>query len=100
MGHTTLNDAQLEQALATLAGWSAEGGALSRTFVMERYADGLLLAGAVGALAEGMNHHPELVIGYKRVTVRFQTHDAGNAITQQDVDAARAVDALGYPRNA
>lgn len=52
----------------------------------------------IGAMAEGHNHHPELTIGYKKVRVAFTTHDAGNKISQKDVEIARAIDALPYPR--
>jgi pterin-4a-carbinolamine dehydratase len=30
--------------------------------------------------------------------VSFTTHDAGSKITQKDVDIAKAINALGYPR--
>jgi pterin-4a-carbinolamine dehydratase len=37
-------------------------------------------------------------ISWRKVTVQFNTHDAGGKVTAKDVRAARAVEALGYPR--
>ncbi len=57
----------------------------------------LAFAAAVGVTAEGLNHHPDLAIGWRKVTVSFTTHDAGNKLTEKDFAAAAAIDALGYP---
>ena len=45
-----------------------------------------------------MDHHPDLTIGYKKVKVSFTTHDAGSKVSAADVKAAKAVEALGYPK--
>ena len=56
------------------------------------------LATAIGTVCEGLNHHPDLLIGWRKVTVTLTTHDAGNKISHKDFDAALRIDALGYPR--
>lgn len=88
----------IKTALADLPGWSAENDMLTKTFTLDSYVSGLALATAAGTIAEGMNHHPDMTIGYKKVTISFTTHDAGSKITQKDVDAAAAIEALGFPR--
>ncbi len=98
MARTPLSPEQIDAALESLPGWARDGEMLSKTYTLPSYPAGLMFASAVGAISEKLDHHPEMVIGYKRVTVRFCTHDAGNIITQADVDAARAVEALGYPK--
>jgi 4a-hydroxytetrahydrobiopterin dehydratase len=98
MAAEPLSEAAVEAALKELNGWSVEGDALVKTFSLPSYAAGLMFATMIGAMAEGHNHHPELTIGYKKVRVAFTTHDAGNKISQKDVEIARAIDALPYPR--
>jgi pterin-4a-carbinolamine dehydratase len=39
-----------------------------------------------------------MLITWRKVAVRFNTHDAGGKITAKDLRAAQAVEALGYPR--
>mgnify|MGYP000159074007 CR=1 FL=1 len=43
--------------------------------------------------AEAVDHHPDIVINYKRVTLSFTTHSEGG-LTKKDFDGARAVDQL------
>lgn len=99
--YTPLTMTEIESALATLPNWFADGDiAISKTYNMPNYIAGVAFASAIAVLAEAHDHHPDMTIGYKKVTVRFSTHDAGNKITQKDVDIARAIEALGYPQSA
>ena len=51
-----------------------EGKQLERTFDFERYPDGLIFASRVGRLAEEQDHHPTIIIRYKKVTLEWNTH--------------------------
>lgn len=99
MASVPLTDIEIANALGGLPGWERDGDTLTRTVKFDTYLAGTAFASAVGVIAEGLDHHPDLHIGYKKVTVRFSTHDAGNKITAKDVAAARAVNALGYPKS-
>ena len=48
---------------------------------------------AVGRLAEEADHHPDIDIRWRTVTLTLVTHDAGG-LTRLDLDLAGAVDAL------
>jgi pterin-4a-carbinolamine dehydratase len=37
-------------------------------------------------VADGFDHHPDMAVGYKKVTLEFTTHSAGHKITQMDID--------------
>jgi 4a-hydroxytetrahydrobiopterin dehydratase len=93
---TPLTPAEISAALADLPGWSAEGDALQKTFHFEDYLAGVAFASAVGVVSEGLDHHPDLLIGWRKVTVRYNTHDAGSKVTAVDVKLAGAVEALPF----
>lgn len=93
-----LTDAAVIQALESLPGWERDGDRIVKTFKLSSYAAGLAFASAVGIVCDALDHHPDLYIGYKKVEIRFTTHDAGSKISQKDIDAARRIEALGYPR--
>ena len=93
-----LSDGEISAGLDKLNGWTRDGDALVKEFRFNNYLAGLAFASAVGVIAEGLNHHPDLEIGWRRVGVSFTTHDAGSKITAKDLAAAEAIDALGYPR--
>jgi 4a-hydroxytetrahydrobiopterin dehydratase len=94
-----LTDAEVNDRLETLSGWERDGDKLARTFKLDSYMAGLALATAIGTVCEGLNHHPDLIIGWRKVTVSLTTHDAGNKISHKDFEAAERIDALGYPRS-
>jgi 4a-hydroxytetrahydrobiopterin dehydratase len=50
---------------------------LRRAFQFDSYLDGVHFAARVGELAEQQNHHPQMTIGYKKVTVDWWTHAIG-----------------------
>ncbi len=88
-----LDDAALDRALAELPEWLGAGTTIHRKFRFADFAAALEFARRVGAHAAQVKHHPELLIGWGRCTVIWTSHDAGG-ITQRDIDAAHATDAL------
>lgn len=98
MQFTPLTETEIAERLAPLTGWAVEDNTLVKTYALPTYLAGVAFACAVGTVAEGLNHHPDMHIGWRKVTVRFSTHDAGHVLTTNDFDAAAAVDALGYPK--
>jgi len=88
----------LAAALNNLPGWEEDGGMITKTYALPSYMAGIAFVGAVGTIAEAHDHHPDLEVTYKKVKVSFTTHDAGSQVTQKDVDAAAAIEALGYPK--
>ena len=93
-----LSDQEINASLADLNGWARNGDELTKEFRFDNYLAGLAFASCVGVIAEGLNHHPDLVIGWRRVSVSFTTHDAGSKLTSKDFAAATAIDAVGYPK--
>ena len=94
-----LSEAEINAGLATLNNWTRDGEALVKEFGFDSYLAGVAFASSVGVIAEGQDHHPDMSIGWRRVSVSFTTHDAGNALSAKDFAAAAAIDALGYPRS-
>jgi 4a-hydroxytetrahydrobiopterin dehydratase len=93
-----LNDAAITEGLARLSGWERDGDMIVKTYSLDSYPAGLAFASAVGIACDALDHHPDLFIGYKKVEVRFTTHDAGSKISQKDIDAAMKIESLDYPK--
>lgn len=86
-----LTEAEITDALESLPGWEMREGWLRRKYSTPGFSHTMLLANAIGFLAEAAWHHPDLSIGYAEVTVKLQTHRV-DGITQSDVDLARKID--------
>lgn len=88
MAATPLTDAQLESFLAAHPGWALEGGMLCRTFEAETFLRGIDFVNRVARIAEVADHHPDIDIRWRKVTLRLITHDAGNRVTEKDSSLA------------
>ncbi|HEV3404931.1 MAG TPA: 4a-hydroxytetrahydrobiopterin dehydratase, partial [Gaiellaceae bacterium] len=68
-------------------------GALERTFELASFADAIAFVTRVAELAEAENHHPDIAVAYRKVTLRWSTHSAGG-ITDRDRELAGRSEAL------
>ena len=67
--------------------WPEVDGALERTFEFDSFAQAIAFVNRVAELADAENHHPDIGVSYKRVTLRWTTHSAGG-ITDRDRELA------------
>lgn len=74
-----------------LGEWRLEDGSLVRTYETGAWSRTMLLAGAIGFLAEARWHHPVMVLEFSRLTVRLRSHDA-DGITDRDLELAREIE--------
>jgi pterin-4a-carbinolamine dehydratase len=68
-------------------GWTVVDDALEREFELESFPAAIAFVGRVAELAEAENHHPDIDVRYRRVTLRWTTHSAGG-ITDRDREMA------------
>jgi 4a-hydroxytetrahydrobiopterin dehydratase len=74
-------------------GWTVVDDALERTWELPSFPEAIAFVNRVAEAAEEANHHPDIVISYRKVTLRYWTHTAG-AITDKDVAEAARVGSL------
>jgi 4a-hydroxytetrahydrobiopterin dehydratase len=74
-------------------GWNEVDDALERTFELESFMAALDFVNRLGALAEAEDHHPDITISYRAVTVRWWTHTAGG-VTDRDRELAAKTNEL------
>jgi 4a-hydroxytetrahydrobiopterin dehydratase len=73
--------------------WQEQDGALVREFELPSFGEAIDFVVRLADLADGENHHPDIDIRYRRVTVRWTTHSAGG-ITEKDREMAERTSAL------
>ncbi|RMG34318.1 MAG: 4a-hydroxytetrahydrobiopterin dehydratase [Planctomycetota bacterium] len=105
-----LSEEEIQRALAELPGWEVRDGWLRRKYVTPGWPHTLLLAQAIGFLAEAAWHHPDLELGYAQVIVKLHPPPA-RGITASDVELAQRIEQLamwkpeegsplqGFPKN-
>lgn len=94
-----MSEAEIQAALAQTPEWSELNGAIQRTFSFADFRSAMAFVNRVADAAERMNHHPDILIRYNKVTFTLSTHEA-SGITQRDFDLAREIDRLAAASGA
>lgn len=94
--YVRLTEEEISSGLERTPGWSVEDGMLARTFAFPDYLAGVDFASNVGRIAEELDHHPDIHIGWRKVRIAVNTH-AVEGISTYDFELARRVDLLFNP---
>lgn len=87
---TALTRTQAEPLMKDLPGWTLDEQAIHKQFVCRGFPEAVAFVVGLMPGAEAADHHPDIQINYKRVTLTYTTHSEGG-LTQKDIDgAARA----------
>jgi 4a-hydroxytetrahydrobiopterin dehydratase len=96
-------DALADDAIAALLpqvpGWSIADGKLQRSFAFKNYYDTMAFVNALAWISHHQDHHPELTVTYKECAVRYNTHSAGGALSDNDFICAAKANALYQQRS-
>jgi len=88
-----LDGSALDTWLAEHRNWQCEDGHLVRHLRPRDYASGVRVVVAQVGIAEELDHHPRITVGYRELRVELWTHDLGG-VTVRDLDYAGAFDEL------
>ena len=88
-----LTDAEIRDQIGRLAGWTLDGHAIRKQYTLGGFPQAIAFVTRLAFDAEAADHHPDILISYKRVTLTFSTHSEGG-LTQKDFDGARKADEL------
>jgi 4a-hydroxytetrahydrobiopterin dehydratase len=87
----TLARADVERRLTTLDGWTLAGDAIRKQYTFAGFPEAVAFVDRLAPLAEAADHHPDILINYKRVTLTYSTHSEGG-LTEKDFAGAAAAD--------
>jgi 4a-hydroxytetrahydrobiopterin dehydratase len=80
-----------EQRVRSLNGWTLEGDAIRKQFTFDGFLEAVAFVNRLAPEAEQADHHPDILINYKRVTLTYSTHSEGG-LTEKDFAGAAAAD--------
>ena len=87
-----LSSSDLQHRLAALPGWQVGDGTIERTWDFADFRAAFAFMTRVAVDAEELDHHPDWSNVYRRVTIRLSTHEAGNRVTERDLELAARID--------
>ena len=81
----------IDAALRGLPGWRYADNAIVKEFTFARFPEAVAFVNRLVPGSEAADHHPDLAVSDRRVTVAFTTHSEGG-VTAKDVAGARLAD--------
>jgi 4a-hydroxytetrahydrobiopterin dehydratase len=84
-------ESEVGQWMERVPDWQRVGNEIERTFRFRDFREAIAFVVQVALLAERMDHHPDIEIRYRQVTLRLSTHSAGG-LTEKDFHLAQQID--------
>jgi 4a-hydroxytetrahydrobiopterin dehydratase len=88
-----LSRTEVAQRMTALNGWTLEGNAIRRQYTFASFADAIAFVNRLAPEADAADHHPDILVSYKRVTLTYSTHSEGG-LTAKDFTGAAMSDRL------
>jgi 4a-hydroxytetrahydrobiopterin dehydratase len=87
----TLSRAEVEQRIKGLDGWTLDGDTIRKQYTFADFPEAVAFVSRLVPGAESADHHPDISINYKRVTLTYSTHSEGG-LTDKDFEGAAMAD--------
>jgi 4a-hydroxytetrahydrobiopterin dehydratase len=84
---------EIQQRMKRMSGWTLEGDAIRKQYTFAGFPEAVAFVDRLAPEAERADHHPDILINYKRVTLTYSTHSEGG-LTEKDFAGAAAADRL------
>lgn len=88
-----LSESEARARLGEVPGWDVGEKALVRKLALASFPEAVAFTVKVAFVAEAADHHPDILINYRRVTLTLWTHTEGG-ITEKDFALAQAINKL------
>ncbi|MBI4484601.1 MAG: 4a-hydroxytetrahydrobiopterin dehydratase [Acidobacteria bacterium] len=88
-----LSRADIEMRMKQLSGWTLDGDAIRKQYTFKDFPAAIAFVNCLAPEAERVDHHPDILINYKRVTLTYSTHSEGG-LTEKDFAGAAVADRL------
>ena len=92
-----LSRADAEQRIKSLSGWTIYGDEIRKQYTFKDFLEAIAFVNRLAPKAEADDHHPDILINYKRVTLTYSTHDEGG-LTDKDFSGAAMADKIAATR--
>jgi 4a-hydroxytetrahydrobiopterin dehydratase len=92
-GTPPLSGHDLEHLLSHAEGWEVVDGQLEKIFQFDDHYSAVAFVNAVAWISHREDHHPEMVVGYNTVRIRYSTHTV-KGLSENDFICAAKVDHL------
>jgi 4a-hydroxytetrahydrobiopterin dehydratase len=88
-----MSPADADRRMKSLSGWALYGDEIRKQYTFKDFPQAIAFVNRLAPEAEAADHHPDIQINYKRVTLTYTTHSEGG-LTDRDFNGAAMADRL------
>lgn len=93
MAIQALTEKEITEHLKDASLWQRKGQEIQRTFAHGSFKESIQFVNQIAEYADRVDHHPDILIQYDKVTLTLSTHDAGG-LSAKDFTSAEQADEL------
>jgi 4a-hydroxytetrahydrobiopterin dehydratase len=94
----TLTHDEIAGNLEKVSGWTLEGSAIRKQFTFAGFPEAIAFVSRLAPHAQAADHHPDITVNYKRVTLTYSTHSEGG-LTAKDFAGAEMADRVATEKH-
>jgi 4a-hydroxytetrahydrobiopterin dehydratase len=94
-GTAKLTPDDARKRVSALKGWTLEGDTIRKEYAFGSFREAVSFVVRLAFEAEAADHHPDVTISYRKVTLVYSTHSAGG-LTEKDFEGATAADRIAW----
>jgi 4a-hydroxytetrahydrobiopterin dehydratase len=90
-----LSQSDVDQRMTGMHGWTLQGDEIVKQYTFKGFPEAIAFVNRIAPEAEAADHHPDIQINYKRVTLTYSTHSEGGLTDKDFAGAAMADRSIG-----
>ncbi len=90
-----LSREEVQQRMQSATGWSLDGESIRKQFVFGSFREAVSFVVRLAFECEEADHHPDITVSYRKVTLAYSTHSAGG-LTEKDFAGATTADRIAW----
>ena len=93
MGLAPLSAGEIDVKLGAVPGWQKAGTSIEKQYSFPTFSTAVAFVNRVAKLADACDHHPDIIITYRKVRLTLTTHSAGR-VTDKDFTLAGLIESM------
>jgi 4a-hydroxytetrahydrobiopterin dehydratase len=85
----------VQERMKSVSGWSLDGDSIRKQYVFGSFREAVSFIVRLAFECEEADHHPDISVSYKKVTLVYSTHSAGG-LTEKDFAGAATADRISW----
>lgn len=90
-----LSREDVQERIRAVNGWTLDGDSIRKQFVFGSFREAVSFVVRLAFECEEADHHPDITISYKKVTLVYSTHSE-SGLTDKDFAGATAADRISW----